>query len=63
MKSKVSALILFSFLSFLPHIFAGSISVIQTSKAGSFPLVASEKSATRIVDPLDAEVVTIVAKH
>jgi len=54
------------FLSFIlllsSHLFAGSIAVTEASAKGSFPLVTAGKAAILIVDPQDAEVVTIAAK-
>jgi len=53
------------FLSFIlllsSHLFAGSIAVTEASAKGSFPLVTAGKAAILIVDPHDAEVVTIAA--
>ena len=62
MKRLIFPLILFSVLFLTSHLYAGPIAVTETSTTGSFPLVASGKAAILVVDPLDAEVVTVAAK-
>jgi len=62
MKYIIIPSILFFISLFSLPVFAGPITVTPTSQTGSFPLVSAGKSAVLVVDPQDAEVVTIAAK-
>lgn len=62
MKKVLSLLIIILALVVSPvSLFADQISVTHTQEGGSFPLVESGNAAIMVVDPLDAEVVTIAA--
>ena len=62
MKHNIIFSTFFFIFLFSLSVFAGPITVTTTSRTGSFPLVSAGKSAILVVDPLDAEVVTIAAK-
>jgi len=62
MKYNILPHFLFFILLLSSHLIAAPIAVKEAFANGSFPLVTAGKAAILIVDPHDAEVVTIAAK-